>query len=265
MEQTATQSKGKAGAEDWITHSHGLILARSGRLQLARHMSRQAVELALQAGQRERAATYEAGAATWEAFFGNKAAARERIASALNLAKGRDVEYAAAFASGLAGDLSLSQTLTNDLEKQYPEDTSVQFNYLPTLRALYAINHNDPRQAIELLQAAGPPHELAISALDFFACFGTLYPVYMRGQAYLAAHQGAEAATEFQKILDHRGIVLGDPTGALAHLQLGRAYTLTGDKTKARAAYQDFLALWEDADSDIPILKEAKTEYGKLQ
>ncbi len=184
--------------------------------------------------------------------------------AALKLFKGRDVEYGAAFALALSGDSSRSETLADDLERRFPEDTAVRFSYLPALRAVLALKHGEPAKAIELLQIA-VPYELGAPPSSFFGFFGALYPVYVRGQGYLAAHQGAEAATEFQKILDHRGIVVSDPIGALAHLQLGRAYAVRGDTTKARAAYEDFLSLWKDADPDIPILKQAKAEYAKLQ
>jgi predicted Ser/Thr protein kinase len=257
-------SYGKPGAEDWIAHSEALVSAYSGRLQQATRMSRRAVYLARQAGQRETAATYETGAAVWEASYGNAAAATRLAMDALGLSKGRDVEYGAAVALALAGDSFRVQTLANDLEKRFPEDTSVRFSYVPTLRALFELNHNEPGKAIELLQIAAP-HDLAIPGINFFAFFGSLYPAYVRGQAYMAAHQGAEAAAEFQKILDHRGIVVSDPIGALSRLQLGRAFALSGDKTKSKAAYRDFLALWKDADTDIPILKQAKAEYAKLQ
>ena len=184
--------------------------------------------------------------------------------AALELSKDREVEYGAAFALALSGDSSRSQTLANDLESRFPEDTSVRFSYLPALRALLALNHGEPAKAIELLQIA-VPYELGAPRSSHTWYFGALYPVYVRGEAYLAARQGAEAAAEFQKILDHRGIVVSDPIGALAHLQLGRAFALSGDKAKAKAAYQDFLTLWKDADPDIPILKQAKAEYAKLQ
>jgi tetratricopeptide (TPR) repeat protein len=183
--------------------------------------------------------------------------------AALELSKDREVEYGAAFALARSGDFS-TQALANDLERQFPEDTSIRFSYLPALHARFALNHGDASKAIELLQVA-IPHELGAPRSSIHALFGALYPVYVRGEAYLALHQGAEAATEFQKILDHRGIVDSDPIGALAHLQIGRAYVLQGDSTKAKAAYQDFLTLWKDADPDIPILKEAKAEYAKLQ
>jgi hypothetical protein len=159
----------------------------------------------------------------------------------------------------IAGDSGRAQQLTDDLERRFPEDTIVRFSDLPVLRARNALNQGDPVKVIELLQVA-VPYELG-ARLDL----GALYPIYVRGEAHLAAHQGTEAAIEFQKILDHRGVVGSDPIGALARLQLGRAYTLTGDKIKAKAAYQDFLTLWKDADPDIPIFQEAKREYARLQ
>ena len=177
------------------------------------------------------------------------------------------MESGAAFALGLLGDSSGSQTLTDDLSTRFPEDTRVRFTYLPTLRALLALNHSQPADAVELLQTA-IPYELGRpnnGGSEFLLGAGNLYPAYVRGLAYMAANQGAEAAAEFQKILDHRGIVISDPIGALAHLQLGRAYALSGDHTKARSSYQDFLSLWKDADPEFPIFNQAKTEYAKLQ
>jgi eukaryotic-like serine/threonine-protein kinase len=264
MNREAAHAKGKAGAEDWITHSEALVAAHSGRLEMARMMSRHAVDLAQQAGLRERAGTYEAGAAVCEAFFGNAAAARRGALTTLEHSKGRDVEYAAAFALALSGDSSRAQALANDLEKRLPEDTSVRFSYLPALRGLFALKRNEASKAIEQLQIA-VADELAQTGIAFFAFFGNLYPAYVRGEAYLAAHQGNEAALEFKKILDHPGIIFSDPVSAVARLQLGRAFALSGDKTRAKAAYQDFLTLWKDADPDIPILKQAKAEYARLQ
>jgi tetratricopeptide (TPR) repeat protein len=176
------------------------------------------------------------------------------------------VEYGAAFALALSGDSSRSQTLTDDISRRFPEGTIVRFTYLPTLRALLALNRSQPANAVELLQSAipyegGTPNE---GGSEFLLGAGNLDAAYVRGLAYLAAHQGREAAREFQKILNHRGIVVCDPIGALAHLQLGRAYALAGDKTKARSAYQDFLTLWKDADPDIPILKQAQAELANL-
>ncbi len=264
MNRYAAQAKGISGAEDWMSHSEALVLARSGKLELARRMSRIAVNIAQQAGQQERAATYETGTAVWEALFGNALAARRSALASRELSKGRDVEYAAAFALALAGDSAQAEALANDLEERYPEDTSVRFTYLPTLRAAFVLNNRAPAKAIALLQAA-VPYELATPGIAFFGFFGGLYPAYVRGEAYLALHQGVAAAAEFQKIVDHPGIVMADPIGALAHLQLGRAFAESGDKTRAKTAYQDFLILWKDADADIPILKQAKAEYARLQ
>jgi eukaryotic-like serine/threonine-protein kinase len=164
----------------------------------------------------------------------------------------------------LSGDLAQAQTLANDLERRFPVDTSVKFNYVPVLRALWALQHHHSRRAIELLEI-NVPYELAIPGIDFFANVGGLYPVYVRGEAYRAAHRGVEAAAEFQKILDHRGLVVADPVGALASLQRGRALLLTGEQTKAKAAYQDVLKLWKEADPNLPILKQAQAEFARLQ
>ena len=142
------------------------------------------------------------------------------------------------------------------------EDTSVQFNYLPALRAQLSLDRNDASNAIQVLQTAAP-YELG--SIGDAGVTPILYPVYVRGEAYLAAHRGSEAAIEFQKILDQRGVVWNEPIGALARLQLGRAYAMAGNTPKAKSAYQDFFALWKDADPDIAILKEAKAEYAKLQ
>ena len=263
MEREITRAPGERGAEDWMPHNQALVLARSGRMQQARAMWERAIALAQQAGNRERAAIYEAAAAVCEAHFGNAAVARTRARAALELAKGRDVEYAAAFALALSGDSSESQRLAADLEKRLPEDTPVQFEYLPTLRALSALAHQAPLDAVEQLQRA-LPYDLAMPGTAFFAKFGGLYPAYVRGEAYLETRQGREAGAEFQKVLDHRGIVFADPIGALAHLQLGRAYVVSGDMAKAKNAYQDFLTLWKDADADIAVLKQARAEYAKL-
>jgi tetratricopeptide (TPR) repeat protein len=267
MEREAAQSREKPGADDWMSNAEGFASAYSGHLKEARKMSRRAADLARKAERRDTEALYEADAAMREALFGNVLAARQRAVDALALSKSRDAEYGAAFALALSGDSSRSQGLTEDLAKRFPEDTMVRFTYVPTIRALMAFNHNQPSKAIELLQTAisyegGTPIE---GGSEFLLGAGSLYPAYVRGLAYLAADQGAEAAAEFQKILNHRGIVICDPIGALAHLQLGRAYRLSGDKSKAKSAYQDFLSLWKDADPDIPVLKQAHAEYANLQ
>jgi hypothetical protein len=173
------------------------------------------------------------------------------------------LDYAVALAFAYTGDAQRAQALTDSLGKAFPEDTIVQFNYLPALRAKLALLRESPQEALHFLEPAAP-YELGLPALGLYN-WPNLYPVYVRGEAYLAAHQGSEATAEFQKILDHRGIVLNEPIGVLARLQIGRAYVLQGETAKARAAYQDFLTLWRDADSDIPVLKQAKAEYAKLQ
>ena len=206
-------------------------------------------------GKKEAAAGHETGAAALEALFGNAAEARQRAEAALALSKGRDVQMQAAFAL-VAGNAVEAQALADDLAKHFPRDTVVQFIYLPILHAQLALSRKDSAKATEALQSAAP-YELGSA--------GGLYPVYIRGQAYLNARQGRHAAAEFQKVLEHRGIVVNEPIGALANLGLARAYGLQGDTSKARAAYQDFFTLWKNADPDIPILKEAKTEYAKLQ
>ena len=164
-------------------------------------------------------------------------------------------------ALALTGDAVRAKALADDLGKRFPEDTVVRVNYLPTLRAQLSVTRNDATKGIEVLQAA-VPYELGQSLLGDVTT--NMYPVYVRGETYRTAHRGTEAAAEFQKILDHRGIVLNSPIGAVAHLQIARAYAMQGDTAKAKAAYQDFLTLWKDADSDIPILIAAKAEYAKL-
>jgi tetratricopeptide (TPR) repeat protein len=232
-------------------------------MQQARPMWDRAVASAQQAGLSERAAIFQGARAVCEAHFGDWAAAKASARAALRLAKGRDVEYAAAFALALSGDSDGSQKLTADLASRFPEDTPVQFEYLPILHALSALASGAPLDSVDRLQRA-LPYDFALPGTGFVGKFGGGYPAYVRGRAYLAAGRGQEAAAEFEKILNHRGVVYADPIGALAHLQLGRAYVVSGDKIKAKSAYQEFLTLWRDADPDIPLLKQAKAEFAKL-
>jgi serine/threonine protein kinase/tetratricopeptide (TPR) repeat protein len=263
MEQVVALAQGKRGTEDLVLDEEAFASAYSGRLQEARGISRRAVERVQQEDHKEKAAIYEAGAAVREAFFGNAPEARRSAMMALELSKDRDVQFGAAFALALSGDSPRPQTLADDLEKRFPEDTSTRFIYVPALRAVLALKKDEPRQAIELLQSA-VSYDLAAPGSGF-GFFGYMYPAYVRGEAYLASHQYAEAAAEFQKILDHRGLIFCDPVGAVARWQLGKALALSGDTAKAKIAYQDFLTLWKNADSDIPILVRAKAEYDKLQ
>jgi len=264
MERFAALGKERSDVEDWYFGQEAAVLAYSDHLQQARTKSRRAIESARQGGHRERAAQHEAGAALREGFFGNAPESRRSAISALDLSHSRDVEYAVAFALALSGDSGLPETLANDLGKRFSEDTSVRLSFLPALRALLALNHRDHSKAIELLQISGP-YELSTIGREYFGMIACLYPAYVRGQAFLLAHRGAEAAGEYQKIVNHRGSVVSDPIGAVAHLQLGRALAFSGDMAKAKTAYQDFLTLWKDADRDIPILIQAKAEYAKLQ
>jgi eukaryotic-like serine/threonine-protein kinase len=264
MDQAVGLAKGKRQAEHWMAHEEALALARSGRLQAARRSSNRALDLALQEGDRETSAAYQAARAVWEAVYGNAGEGKRNAMAALELSKGRDVEYAAGLALALAGGSSRSEALSGDLEKRFPEDTFVKFTYVPVLRALAALRRVKPAESVERLEIARP-YELAVNGLNFNRWYlGGLHSAYVRGEALVAAHRYAEAAAEFQKILDHRGIVGADPIGALAHLQLGRTFALAGDKAKAKAAYQDFLSFWKDADTDVPILKSAKAEYARL-
>jgi eukaryotic-like serine/threonine-protein kinase len=255
MAQEVTWATGKPGVEDILLAAEADTASYSGQLVKARELSRRAVASAQHAGKKETAANYEASAALREALFGNSAEAEQRAAGALELSTGRDVQYKAALAVALIGDAGRAQALANDLNKRYPEDTIVELEFVPTLHAQLALTRKDASKAVEALQGAAP-YELGMTV--------GLHPIYVRGQAYLAAHEGSKAAGEFQKIIDHRVLVL-NPTGALAQLGLARAYGLQGDSIKAKAAYQDFFSLWKDADPDIPILKQAKVEYAKLQ
>jgi eukaryotic-like serine/threonine-protein kinase len=228
----------------------------------ARELSRQAMDSAERADKQETAATYSALSGLREALFGKSDEARRRITFGVGSSTGREAEYCAALALAYAGDDRRAQALTDDLGRKFPESTIVQFNYLPTLRAKLAVNRGSPSEAIGSLRAAAPYELGKISGTSYWSA---LYPIYVRGEAQLAAHEGVEAATEFQKILEHRGVVGNEPIGALSYLGLGRAYAIQGDTAKAHASYQDFLALWKDADPDIPILKQAKAEFGKLR
>ena len=262
MERAAARARANPESADWMTNTEGVVLAYSGHLQQARAMTRRAVDMESQAHQPERAAMYEAAAAVREALFGNASEARQRAKAALEISKSRDVEYGAAFALTFSGDIGEAQPLTNDLGKRFQEDTFVRFTYLPILRALLALSQGNASAALEQLQVASP-YDLAIPG-SWFAFFGNVYAPFVRGQAYMSAHRYNEAASEFHKVLDHPGIVFTDPVRAVAALQLARAFMAAGNEMKARGAYQDFLTLWKSADQDIPLLKQAKIEYMKL-
>ena len=221
------------------------------------------MDSAERAQEKEVAAMYFTLSALREALFGNADGAQRRATSSLQHSTGRDVQFGAALALAYAGDGARAQALADDLGKRFPEDTLVQLNFLPTLRAKSAVSRGNASEAIETLRAAAPT-ELGQTTFSTYG-WNVMYPVFVRAEAYLATHEGNEAAVEFRKILYHPGVVVNQPIGALAHLGLARAYMLQSETAKAKAAYQDFLTLWKDADSDIPVLKQAKAEYGRLQ
>jgi DNA-binding winged helix-turn-helix (wHTH) protein/Tfp pilus assembly protein PilF len=262
MNRIAARMKGKP-EEDWMLQSEALVAAHAGSLHEARLLSRQAAELAQRSGHSERAAIYEAGSAAWEAFLGNVAEARKNAAAALELSNARDVEYGCAFALSLTHADARARALANDLAKRFPQDTLVQFTYLPLLNALASLHRLQPAESLGLLQST-LPFEFATPGTDFFGFFGGLYPAYVRGQSYLSLGQGEKAAAEFQKIIDHPGVVYADPIGALSYLEIAKACALSGDRARAKSAYQEFFSLWRDADPDVSVYKHAKAEYSRL-
>jgi predicted Zn-dependent protease len=234
----------------------------AGHLNKARELTRRAVDSALRADNKGGASIWELEGAFREEIFG-ESDARERAIAGMNITPDSpEAQEFGALVLGGSGDTKRAEALLQDLQKHFPFHTMVQSYWLPTTRAQIALVNQQPQQAIDMLQAALPVELGEPLSTPGPPC---LYPVYVRGEAYLAAGQGSAAAAEFQKLIDHRGITWNCTTGALARLGLGRAYALAGDKTKAHAAYQDFLALWKDADPDIPILQQAKAEYAKLK
>ncbi len=262
MEQQFNLARDRPGAEDWLSNAQGFVLASAGHLQAARTMSRRAAGIAQQGGQKERAAMFEAGSAVREALFGNANEAGRSATAALALSSARDVEYGAAFAAAISADLTRSQSLANDLERRFPEDTCSNFSYVPVLRALAFLHKGDSAAAIDLLQVSAP-YEMGMPC-SWFGFFGNLYPAYVRGMAYLSARRGVDAVAEFRKVVGDSALVWSDPVGVLARLQLARALALSGNAAEAKSNYQSFLSRWKDADPDIPILQQAKAEYARL-
>jgi len=261
MEQQLAWAAGRLGDEDVMLSGQADTEAYYGRLTRAQDYSRRATEVAVRADSKETAALWRAFAGLREAEFGNPAAARHNVDAALSLSSGRDAKLLAALTLARAGDTTNAKKLVEQLklEKTASTNTMLKFYCLPTIDAAIEISKNNPSQAVLDLEAT-MPYELGGPLM-----FAYLYPSWIRGQAYLAANNGTAAAVEFKKLIDHPGIVLNQPIASLAHLQLGRAHALAGDTAQARAAYQDFFMLWKDADPDIPILKQAKVEYAKLQ
>jgi tetratricopeptide (TPR) repeat protein len=273
MDQQVAWAAGKAGAEDLLLSLASDTEAYRGRNAKARELSHRAFDSAIRNDQKESAALWMMGAALREAELGSSAPARQQVKAALALASNHDSQILGALALARSGDFAQAARMADDLAKQYPEDTLVSNYWLPSIRAAIELHRNNADKAIEILQAA-VPYELA-SPNPSPSNGATLYPIYVRGQAYAKLRQGKEAAAEFKKILDHRTIVVNFVTGALAHLGLARGYALEAQsaqgadaeaaRAKARAAYNDFFTLWKDADPDIPVLIAAKAEHAKLK
>jgi len=261
MEKQVAWGAGKPGDEDPLLSEQSDTEAYYGHLKQAREYSRRAMDSAIRADSKETAALWQANAALREAEFGEAAAAKQDAAAALTLAPGRDIKVVAALAAARSGDMARAKVLVVELEKSDPLNTVLKLYWLPTIQAAIALAQNQTDAALQNLQAVAPYESGAPPPFQL----GTMYPVFLRGEAYLQMHRGSDAAAEFEKFLDHRGIALNFPLAALAHLELGRAYAMAGDTAKAKSAYQDFLNLWKDADPDIPILKQAKSQYAKLQ
>jgi eukaryotic-like serine/threonine-protein kinase len=261
MAEQVTWAAGKPGAEDLLLSVQSDTEAFYGRLKKADELSMRAVESAKQNDAPETAALWQGNLAVRHAEFGDLQRARRAAEEVLALNTGRDARLMAALAFARADASAQAQNLADELARQFPVDTMIQGYWLPTIRAALELDRGNPSRAIQLLEAASP-YELG--GVPQFSP-GTMYPVYVRGEAYLKVHRGREAAAEFQKMIDHRSLLANFPLSALARLQLLRALLLAGDKTQAQKHYQDFLVLWMDADPDIPIMKEAKTEFARLK
>jgi hypothetical protein len=244
MAQLISAAMGKPGAEDLLLAAQADTEGWGGKLKKAHELTRRAMASAQRNDAKETAAGYQAAAALRDVESGNRKQARAEANAAVNLGPNRDVQAMAAMALAQAGDTAAAEKLAAELDKTFPLDTGVQRYWLPRIRAAVALERKDPGRAIELLVDMGP--------------------VYLRGEAYLMLRDGGAAAAEFKKFIDPRGVAMNSSWGALARLGLARAYALQGDTVKARAAYQDFLTLWKEADPDVPILKQAKAEYAKL-
>jgi tetratricopeptide (TPR) repeat protein len=250
----------RPGDESELLYYQADTAAYYGQLNKAREFSGQAVAAAERAGRKEGAAGCEAAAGLREALFGNGAEAKRAAGNALRSTNGKDVQFVAALSLAMVGDKDKAVEFADSLKSRFPDDTIVKFNYLPTIYAQIALNDSDPSRAIEFLRAA-MPYELGLAGTSNYSTY--LYPVFVRGQAYLAAHQGALAAVEFQKILNWPGVVSNEPIGALALLGLARAHAISGETKDARTSYNSFLTLWKNADSGFPFLSAVQAEVPK--
>jgi eukaryotic-like serine/threonine-protein kinase len=262
MQRQADWFAGKLGLEDISLSFQSDTEGFSGHLAKAREFSQRATDAAARADEKETAAKQELNAAMREAEFGNSAQARSHTSAALALSSARSARILATLILARAGDTDRAQKMADELQTQNPLNTKINFYWEPVIHAAIQISRKSPGKAIEILQTTGP-YELGVPGpLPEIGVL--LYPVYLRGEADLMLHEGRAATAEFQKFLDNRSMVINSPLAALARLQLARAYSMQHDRAKAKAAYQDFFDLWKEADPDIPVLKEAKAEYGRL-
>ncbi len=264
MARESSLRQSKFQSQGWFEQQEALTAAYQGRLKQAAQLSDRAVNLARQAGLRERAAMFVGARAVWSTLFGLQEDGQRIATAALALYRGRDADYGPAFALSLLHDSVQAPQIAMNLAKRYPEDTCVQFNYLPALQALEDLNQGNSAKALEKTQVAGP-YELAVPATAWYngGFFGALYPVYVRGLAYSRMGRHREAAAEFQKIVDHSYITLNDPIGPMARLHLAQALSASGDRVISAAAHQVLLTLWKDADDDNPLVQEAKSEAAR--
>jgi tetratricopeptide (TPR) repeat protein len=263
MLRQADWAMGKPGVEDVSLSFQSDTEAYSGHLAKAQELSRRATESAQRAGEKETAAKRELNAALREAEFGNLAEAHRHALAALTISQARSVRILVAMVLARAGDTDRAQKMADELEKENPRNTKMNFYWLPVIRAAVQINRKQPGKAIEILLPTAP-YELGLEG-PLPEIGALLYPVFLRGQAYLMLHDGKTAAAEFQKFVDKRALVINSPLGAVARLDLARAYAMQGDAAEAKASYQDFLTIWKEADPDVPVLKQAKAEYAKLE
>ena len=263
MARQAAVARNRRDAEDQIAHHQAMVLAYAGRLREAVPLWQHAIDLASRTKDSGRAALYQAAEALAEARAGRSGEARRDAQDALDRSKDRDNDYFAAVALALCGESTRARDLAGQLAQRFPEDSLVQHNYLPTLRAFVALNAGNPQKALAALEAVRP-YDLAQPGTSLMVFFGALYQVDARGRAYLAANRPLQAAAEFQRIIDNRGVAMADSVTSLAYLQLARALKQAGDGPKAKAAYRQFLDIWKQADTDLPILKTAQAEFATL-
>jgi tetratricopeptide (TPR) repeat protein len=265
MEGEITYRTATFHAQDHFAHQEAVTLAAQGRLKEAARRWDQALVLARQGRFLERAAMFEGARAVWNAMFGLRGEARKKSAEALSLFRSRDADYAPALTLALLGQSDRAHKIGADLEKRFPEYTSLKFSYLPVLRGLECIHRGEPQKAFEMTQPAAT-YEFAVPGTAYYSgsFLGALFPVYVRGLALSQMGRHREAAAEFQKIVEHRGLTLNDPVGPMARLQLARALSASGDRAKSAAVYKDLLSLWKDADPDVPAVQEARAELSQI-